>query len=238
MSSGGDSGDRSGRKASIRCASRSEPGPALGRGCRIARSLALAFTLGLAFAGSLVAPPASAEERASDTAAGSTAPSQPPGTLEFVGENLFATANGRFHQWRIAENGIEVDDLEESFVVVEVTLASVDTGNHRRDDHLRSDDFFEVGTYPLARVRVHSLRREGEDAMGKQLYLASFDVDLHGVQKTLEGEVELLGLDPLVARGRVTIDRVEFGIGSPPNRWNPMSVKGEIPVSFRVEIPQ
>ncbi|HEX9546376.1 MAG TPA: YceI family protein [Acidimicrobiales bacterium] len=30
----------------------------------------------------------------------------------------------------------------------EVTAASIDTKNKKRDDHLRSDDFFDVGNYP------------------------------------------------------------------------------------------
>ena len=159
----------------------------------------------------------------------------PPGVIEFVGKNAFATAEGSFLDWRIVESRVDHASIEDSFAVVEVRLESVDTGNRRRDAHLRDPDFFEVETYPVARVRVHRARRIGETAMGHPLYSADFDFDLHGVKKTLEGEIELVQRDPIVFTGRLTVDRLDFGIGSKPSRWNPMSIGAEIPVHFRVQ---
>jgi len=160
----------------------------------------------------------------------------PPGTLEFVGKNLIMKANGIFHDWRVIESSVDPDAIEDAFVVVEVALASLDTGIERRDDHLRNPDFFEVETYPLATVRIHS-PRPIEDPSGEHLCFAvRFDVDLHGVEKTLDGEIVLLGSSPLVFEGKLTIDRMEFDIGPKPGFWSPMVPKAEIPVSFRVEL--
>ena len=80
------------------------------------------------------------------------------------------------------------------------------------------------------------MTRVGENAMGKSLYSAQFDLDLHGVEKTVEGEIVLLGFEPLVVEGKLTIDRLDFGIGSPPSGWNPMSIKPKIPVRFRLSL--
>lgn len=159
-----------------------------------------------------------------------------PGSLEFVGHNLFGDANGTFHSWRISEKAVDAGALGDSHVVVEIDLASLDTGIERRDDHLRNPDFFEVETYPVARVRVHSPLSSGQNASGQSTFTAQFDVDLHGVQKTLEGEITLVGVDPLVFEGSLVLDRTDFGVGAPPSRWNPMSVGAAIPVSFRVEL--
>jgi len=161
----------------------------------------------------------------------------PPGSLDFVGKNLFATANGTFHRWRVLESRIDLEAIEQSFAIVEVDLASLDTGSGRRDDHLRNPDFFEVETHPVARARIHDARPAGQSEAGNPLYTARFEIDLHGVQKTVEGEVELVGRAPIVFEGRLTIDRLDFGVGSPPSRWNPMSIVAEIPVSFRIEVP-
>ena len=60
--------------------------------------------------------------------------------------------------------------------------------------------------------------------------------DLHGVQKTLEGEITLVSESPLAFEGGLVIDRLEFGVGAPPRRWNPMSIEAGIPIRFRVEL--
>jgi polyisoprenoid-binding protein YceI len=163
----------------------------------------------------------------------------PPGELEFVGRNLFSKARGTFHDWRIVDASVDIDRLDEAFALVEVQLDSVDTGIDRRDEHLRTEDFFETGTYPVARVRVHSPRArpsKASETSEEQRFAVRFDVDLHGVQKTLDGEVRLVGSDPVVFEGDLVLDRTDFGIGDAPSGWNPMAPKAEIPVTFRVEL--
>lgn len=160
----------------------------------------------------------------------------PPGKIEFIGKNLFATANGTFHRWQIVESELDFDALAESFAVVRVDLVSIDTGIERRDDHLRNPDFFEVEKYPVATVRVHSFRADGKTEAGRPRYLASFDFDLHGVTKTIEGQLVHASESPLRFEGSLVIDRMDFGIGAPPSRWNPMSVAAEIPIRFEVEL--
>ncbi len=177
---------------------------------------------------SVAAPPVDAEESESVAA--------PPGELKFVGRNLLAKAKGVFHEWRIVESSIDLAAIDEAFVVVEVSLDSVDTGIKRRDRHLRDPDFFETETYPVANVRVHSPQPIEDDTTEEKRFSVRFDIDLHGVKKTLDGEIRLLGTDPIVFEGDVTIDRMDFGVGAKPSRWNPMSPKAEIPVRFRVEL--
>ena len=43
---------------------------------------------------------------------------------------------------------IDEDDLAKSSVKVVISTASIDTNNGKRDDHLRSPDFFDVARYP------------------------------------------------------------------------------------------
>ena len=102
-------------------------------------------------------------------------------------------------------------------------------------DHLRTDDFFDVASHPTATVRVHSARRAGTTPEGLPLFSARFDVDLHGAQETLDGEVTLVSEVPVVFEGSLVLDRTRFGIGDPPSRWNPMSIRAEVPVRFRYE---
>ena len=115
---------------------------------------------------------------------------------------------------------------------MEVDLASVDTGNGQRDDHLRDPDFFEVERYPTATVKVHSVRPAPAGAEGA--YEADFDIDLHGVQRTLVGNLRLVSPDPLEIEGDLLMNRSDFGVGAPHRGWNPLSVRPDVPVTFRV----
>ena len=55
---------------------------------------------------------------------------------------VISTVEGRFDKF---EGTIEVDaKLEKSKVDVKIDVASIDTANKDRDDHLRSPDFFDV----------------------------------------------------------------------------------------------
>ena len=158
--------------------------------------------------------------------------------IRFTASNLFDTAEGTFHEWRVVETQIEPDDPSGSFVRVEVDLASVDTNIEDRDEHLRTADFFDVATYPTASVRVHSVEALAPGEDGLERYRASFDFDLHGVQKTLPGEFVVKSRDPFVVEGSLVVNRLDFGVGTPKRLWNPMSITNEIPVTFRAVIPR
>lgn len=163
-----------------------------------------------------------------------------PGTLEFVGKNLIMKANGVFHDWRVIESAVDMAALGDAFVVVEIDLTSVDTGIEKRDDHLRNPDFFETETYPVATVRIHSAKPapavEDDEDGDQQRFAAQFDVDLHGVQKTVEGEIVVITTDPLVFEGNVLIDRMAFDVGPKWNWWSAVTPREKIPVSFHVEL--
>jgi len=191
-----------------------------GVGQRVAAAL-LAAVAGIVFAW------ASATDAADES---------PAGTISFEGRNLFGTAKGTFHRWRITQAEVDRSRPEKGVVVVELDIESIDTGNRRRDRHLRSDDFFDAASYPKATVRVHGTRPDGQSERGNPRYTAKFDVHIKEVEKSLDGAFEVTSLDPPTVEGELTIDRVEFGVGGPYRRWNPMSVKREVPVRFSATI--
>lgn len=159
----------------------------------------------------------------------------PVGSIEFVGRNSVAAANGHFGEWRLAEVSIDRASLGTSFAVVEIDVASVDTGVGMRDDHLRTGDFFEVEKFPTATVRVHDVRRNGESEDGHPSYDALFDIRIRDVERSLQGSFELV--DDSRVEGSLTLDRTEFGVGKPRKRWNPFSIHDEVEVRFSAPLP-
>jgi polyisoprenoid-binding protein YceI len=77
-----------------------------------------------------------------------------------------------------------------SSAIAEIDLASIDTGNSQRDDHLRSADFFEVGKYPTMRYRSTGIR---PDADG---YVLDGVLTLKDVTKPVPLRLELNGFGP------------------------------------------
>lgn len=114
-----------------------------------------------------------------------------------------------------------------------IQLASVDTGNKDRDDHLRSPDFFEVEKYPTMTFRSTSVKMDGKDE-GK----VTGDLTLHGVTKpvTLDLEINGTATDPwgnnkVGASLSGKIDRKDFGL-----TWSKAMETGGLVVGNDVKI--
>lgn len=110
------------------------------------------------------------------------------------------------------------DDLAASSVQISIPVASIDSGNQKRDDHLRNADFFDAGTHPEI-----TFTGEGFAAVaGKEdVFLVPGELTIRGTTKPVELEVELLGMGqhamekkPAIGfESEFTIDRTEYGVG-------------------------
>ncbi len=80
------------------------------------------------------------------------------------------------------------DDPTESSVQVEVDLTSVTTGDAKRDDHLRSPDFFHVDEHPTMSFASTAVRRGKGDR-----WTVEGDLTIAGVTRPIELEVTFEG---------------------------------------------
>ncbi|MGB9691362.1 MAG: YceI family protein [Candidatus Sumerlaeaceae bacterium] len=104
-------------------------------------------------------------------------------------------------------------DVTQSSASVVIDAASIDTAEPKRDEHLRSADFFDVAKYPEIRFRTTNVSQQG-DKYAVKGYLV-----MHGVSKEIEIEATLLGVakDPwgnerIGVEGRTILNRQDFGI--------------------------
>jgi polyisoprenoid-binding protein YceI len=81
-------------------------------------------------------------------------------SAEFRVPNVWglASVNGRFQR---LEGSLEVDDDDGWHMVLTVDAAGLDTGNPRRDKHLRSAAFFDVERHPVVRFRSRGVTDRG-----------------------------------------------------------------------------
>src|SRR5262245_15811075 len=75
---------------------------------------------------------------------------------------MFSTVRGNF---RTFEGTIVVDhdNPANSSVNVTIDAASITTGDDRRDEHLRSADFFDVANYPTLTFKSSSVAFKSDD---------------------------------------------------------------------------
>ncbi|KNX39126.1 YceI family protein [Luteipulveratus halotolerans] len=103
-------------------------------------------------------------------------------TVGFVARHLMVSkVRGKFNEF---EGDVRIgDDLESSSVVATVQMASIDTQQEQRDGHLRTNDFFDVPTYPTMTFRSTKVT---EDALEGELTIkdvtkpVTFDLEYGG----------------------------------------------------------
>jgi len=106
-------------------------------------------------------------------------------------------------------------DVSKSTVTATIDLTGVDTGEEKRNNHLKSPDFFDVTTYPTATFKSTSVAKSGDGLT------INGDLTLHGVTKPVVLAAEgprgpISGMDHKQHAGfsaSTTIKRSDFGIG-------------------------
>ena len=106
--------------------------------------------------------------------------------IGFSVHQFLGTTNGKFTKF---DGKIEIDrdHPENSSVAARIEVRSVDTGIIKRDNHLRSPEFFAVEKYPEITFRTRTVKQTGPqagDIVG--------DLTMHGVTKPVTLHVKLL----------------------------------------------
>jgi polyisoprenoid-binding protein YceI len=104
------------------------------------------------------------------------------------------------------------EDVTTGKLSLEVKTPSIDTGNQRRDDHLRSPDFFNAAQLPVMKFESTGVRAAGTG------FEVTGNLTLHGVTKPVTASVEKVGSgkDPRAGKtllgfeGKITLKRSDF----------------------------
>jgi len=65
---------------------------------------------------------------------------------------VISEVTGRFNDFRITFSSSK-EDFTDGMIDAVIEVKSIDTGNERRDSHLRTDDFFNAEQFPVIRFR-------------------------------------------------------------------------------------
>lgn len=113
-----------------------------------------------------------------------------------------------------------------------VQVASIDTRDEKRDEHLRSADFFDVEKHPTMTLKMKEVKNT------RKGHVAIADLTIRGVTKQVEIPFEYRGMvtDPwgnvkIGLKGSFSINRQDFGIS-----WNKVLDSGGLVVGDIVTV--
>src|SRR6266404_9077691 len=107
--------------------------------------------------------------------------------IGFTVHQFLGTTHGKFAKF---DGKIDIDreHPEKSSVTARIDVRSIDTGIVKRDNHLRSPEFFNVERFPEIIFKSRGVKQTGPqsgDILG--------DLTMHGVTKPITLHVKLLG---------------------------------------------
>lgn len=194
----------------------------------------LALVLMLAAGWLTLSPQRAAAQADTGAAPGGSAAALPAGLVEYevdpahtqvmfkVRHMGVSTVTGRFNRFA-ATFGYDPANPAASWLTATIDAASIDTENDRRDNHLRSADFFAADSYPTLTFQSTRVEPAGEG----RLEVAG-DLSIRGVTKpvvldvTLEGAALGQGGRPITGwTAETTINRKDYGL-----MWNRLTEAG------------
>lgn len=135
--------------------------------------------------------------------------------VNFKIRHFFTPVSGSFTNW----DGVirfDPDNLAGSSITASISVPSVNTANERRDNHLRTPDFFDATTFPTIRFASTRIEKTGDNT-----FLAHGNLTIKDVTKPIALPFTFLGSMPHPRGGTVAgfkattqILRNDYGVGT------------------------
>lgn len=145
---------------------------------------------------------------------------------------VISTVTGKFQKFDATIDS-ENEDFEDANITFETNINSIETGNEDRDNHLKSEDFFNASEFPKMTFKSTSFKKVGDGE-----YKLIGELTIRGNSKQIELDAEYGGtvVDPYgqtKAGFEVTgkINRKEFGL-----TWSAVTEAGSVVVSDEVKL--
>ena len=149
-------------------------------------------------------------------------------SVNFTVNHFFSEVTGKFKKFS-GDFNFDAENPSKSKIWFTVQIASVDTDDQERDDHLQSEDFFAAKKYPTMNFESTSVKKKGKDS-----YVIDGFLTIRGTKKKVSLPMKITGVmdnpwqDGKVIMGvsiETTIDRTEYGVGT--GSWAATTIVGD-----------
>ncbi|WP_144480089.1 YceI family protein [Cytobacillus oceanisediminis] len=145
---------------------------------------------------------------------------------------MVSKVKGHFDSYTADVEAADLTDLTTASIAFKIDVASIDTRNEDRENHLKSADFFDVEKYPTIDFKSTSITRDGDD------YKVTGDLTIKDVTKPVTFDVEFggkgtnpWGVEVYGFEAETKINREEFGL-----TWNAALETGGVLVGKDIKI--
>ena len=155
-------------------------------------------------------------------------------TIGFSVHQFLGTTHGKFTKFN-GKIDVDRERPENSSVTTQIDVRSIDTRIKKRDDHLRSAEFFNVKKFPQITFKSRSVKQTGPqsgDILG--------DLTIHGVTKPVTLHIKLLTPLNETSRTRwaVTVDpimRRDFNLMFAPASESVSGISQTVAINIEIE---
>src|SRR5260370_24005450 len=127
-----------------------------------------------------------------------------------VNHMVINTVHGRFNSFT---GSVTLDNNSLQAASGSIQAKSIDTGIERRDNHLRSPDFFDVAQYPTITFQSKRVEKKGDET------ISVADFTMHGVTKeislpvTIKGPIkDPMGNTRIGIEAKTKLNRKDYGL--------------------------
>ena len=153
--------------------------------------------------------------------------------IGFVARHAMVTkVRGAFAEYTGSAQ-LDAENPTASTAEVVIEVASIETANAQRDEHLRTNDFFDAPAFPQI-----TFRSTGVEVVGGDTFAVTGDLTIKGTTKPVTVEFEHTGTatDPFGNlragfEGKAVINRKDWGVN-----WNAALETGGVLVSEKITL--
>ena len=142
--------------------------------------------------------------------------------------------------FRNIEGNVTFDEKQNSIlnIVAKIDVNSIDTGNSKRDRHLKSPDFFDANNFPYIIFESSDVKK-----LENEKYIVTGLLTMRGISKniTLRGERKKnINNKRMVFSAESLIDRQDFGISwnRPFQKIAGMMVSNEVKILLKIKVKE
>jgi polyisoprenoid-binding protein YceI len=155
-------------------------------------------------------------------------------TIGFSVRQFLGTTHGKFARFN-GRIDVNREHPQNSSVMAQIDVRSIDTRIKKRDDHLRSAEFFNVEKFPQITFKSRSVKQTGPqsgDIVG--------DLTMHGVTKSVTLHVKLLTPPNETSQTRwaVTVDSInrrDFNLMFPPATETVSGISQTVAINIEIQ---
>ena len=146
-------------------------------------------------------------------------------TITFKIKNLGVNTGGNISGFK-GDILFDPAHLDASSIEASVETNTINTGNDTRDEHLKSDSYFDVAKYPKIMIKSVSLKHKSGDS-----YTGTFNLTIKDKTNTVDIPFTYTETDNTASfKGTLQIKRSDYDVGN-----KSMIMSNEVNISIDVE---